>query len=109
MKLIRDIDNVSIRIYLYFELDGERISPRFAYQQLAVEWYAQFRQAQFSQSDRRSKYTDRRMRHRYSDFDTRVSHRCESDRVPLIEDRASRALLQSRALLVERNDLGVEA
>jgi len=48
------------------------------------------------------------MRHRYSDFDTRVSHRCESDRVPLIEDRASRALLQSRALLVERNDLGLK-
>jgi len=33
MKLIRDIENVSMRIYLYFELDGERISPRFAYQQ----------------------------------------------------------------------------
>ena len=109
MKLIRDIDNVSMRIYLYFECDGERISPRFANQQLAAEWYAQFKHAQYPHPDRRSSYIDRRCRRQYYEFDSRASHRRESDRELLIEDRASRALREIRALIVEREESGIGA
>lgn len=98
MKLVRDLDSESFKIYLYFEQQGERISPAFSNVELATEWYAKFRMSQYAGAERRSTHLDRRRLSQNRPFESRMFGRREVDRELPFEDRAKWTLREIRAL-----------
>ena len=88
MKLVRELSSETFRIFLFFEKDGERVSPEFASKELAEDWLARFRMSQHQGEERRSSHIDRRRLHRPRPFEIRAAGRREIDREFEFEDRA---------------------